>query len=145
MCSFFFSFSYILALSCGIGSVILSAFTLTGGAACIFSCTEPEGSEDTGSRVLVVFQCYILDHGLAILPLTPMVLWGLTSSLSQAHVQGEPPGQESPDPSLKCSFSVASWNIGISLGVGFLENGKMHRHFCSKISLSSERSLKSNC
>lgn len=114
-------------------------------AACIFSCTEPEGSEDRGSRVLVGFQCYVLEHGLAILPLTPVVLQGLTSSLSQAQVQGDPPGQESPVLSLKCSFPVASWNIGISLGVGFLENGKMHRHFCSKISLSSKRSLKSNC
>lgn len=99
------------------------------GSACILAGTDLEGSEDTGIWVLVGFWCYILDHALAIVSLNPLVLQGLTSSHSQTQ----------------CPFPVAFWNVGIrnrnQAGVGLRENGKMHPHFCSKISLSQVRGL----
>lgn len=114
---------------------------LDRGSACIFAGTDPEGSENLGTGVLVGFPCCFLDFAVPIYPYplqcpppllptpSPVVLRGLTSSLSQAQVQGEPPG-----PSLKDPYPAAFWNIGIRNGNQAVELAFKRMGKCLQIS-----------
>lgn len=84
-----------------------------GGIYLNFGAVDPKGNKDASIWFPVKFQCYSLDHAPAILTLTPVALQWLTSSLSLAQGQGEPPGQGTSDTAPKSPFPAASWHRGM--------------------------------